>query len=98
MSLESKLERGDVPELVEAFYERIWNRADFSAAFSLLAEDFSFRGSLGAELRGTSPFLTYVRSVHEALADYRCEVLACVSQGDRAFAKMRFGGRHVGTF
>jgi predicted ester cyclase len=33
-----------------------------------------------------------------ALAEYRCDILECVSEGTRAFAKMRFGGRHVGTF
>jgi len=64
----------------------------------LLTKDFSFRGSLGAELRGQDDFLAYVRSVRLALAGYRCEILACVSEGDQAFAQMRFSGQHVGEF
>jgi len=36
--------------------------------------------------------------VRAALADYRCEILECVAEGNQAFAKMRFSGRHVGIF
>jgi predicted ester cyclase len=86
------------PKLVEAFYERVWNNGDLGAADELLTNDFAFRGSLGAELRGIPAFISYVRSVRESLADYRCEILECVSEGDRAFAKMRFSGRHIGAF
>jgi predicted ester cyclase len=86
------------PILVTAFYERIWNAGDLGAASELLIEDFSFRGSLGAELRGREAFKEYVRSVRGALASYRCEILTCVSEGERAFAKLRFSGLHVAPF
>ena len=84
--------------LVEAFYERIWRNGDLGAATELLTSNFAFRGSLGAELRGVQAFTGYVRSVREPLEDYRCDILECVSEENRAFAKMRFGGRHVGIF
>ena len=86
------------PAQVESFYGRIWNRGDLEAASDLLTDAFTFRGSLGAELQGRSEFLTYVRSVRSALADYHCEILACVAEGDRAFAQIRFSGRHVEMF
>lgn len=86
------------PGLVEAFYARIWNAGDLAAAAELLTKDFSFRGSLGAQTQGIEAFQQYVRSVHVALAEYRCEILACVTEGDEAFAKMRFSGRHVAPF
>lgn len=86
------------PVQVETFYRRIWNGGDLDAASDLLTDAFVFRGSLGAELQGRDEFLTYVRSVRSALADYHCEVLECVTEGDRAFAKMRFSGRHVERF
>ena len=86
------------PALVDAFYRRIWNAGELAAADELLAPDFVFRGSLGAESRGREPFLEYVRALRAALADYRCEVLECVAEGERAFAKMRFSGRHTGPF
>jgi predicted ester cyclase len=86
------------PRLVEEFYQRIWNDGDLDAARELLTADFAFRGSLGIELRGIPAFASYVRAVREPLADYRCDILECVSEGNKAFAKMRFGGCHVGSF
>jgi steroid delta-isomerase-like uncharacterized protein len=86
------------PSLVKQFYERIWNAGDLAATSDLLAKDFVFRGSLGNELTGHDAFKEYVRSVRGALADYRCDIIHCVAEGDCAFAKMRFSGRHVASF
>jgi predicted ester cyclase len=86
-----------VPKPVATFYERIWNAGDLQAVSALLAPDFSFRGSLGAELQGRDAFAGYVRSIRAALADYRCDILECVAEGDRAFAQLLFSGRHVGV-
>jgi steroid delta-isomerase-like uncharacterized protein len=84
------------PKAVAAFYERIWNAGDLRAIPDLLAPDLAFRGSLGDEMRGRDAFADYVRSIRTALADYRSDVLQCVSEGEQAFAQMRFSGRHVG--
>jgi predicted ester cyclase len=84
-----------VPRLVQQFYERIWEAGDLDAAEALLAPDFAFRGSLGDALRGRAAFIEYVRGVRGALSGYRCEILDCVAEGDRAFARMRFSGRHT---
>ena len=86
------------PRVVEAFYSRIWNRGELAASSELLSKEFCFRGSLGAELRGHEAFAEYVRSVRGALADYHCEILDCVAEASRAFAKMRFSGIHVAPF
>lgn len=86
------------PRLVQLFYDQIWNAGDTEAATGLLAEDFCFRGSLGPQMRGREPFCDYVRSVRGALHGYRCEILDCVTEEVRAFARMRFSGEHVGTF
>jgi predicted ester cyclase len=97
-SLRPKKGKVSTPRLVEAFYERIWNAGDLAAVSELLTEDFSFRGSLGAEFQGREAFKGYVRSVRTALADYRCEILECVKEREQAFAKMRFSGIHVNEF
>jgi len=86
------------PPLVEAFYRRIWNEGNAGAIPELLAPDITFRGSLGTELRGHKAFRDYVSSVRNALSEYHCEILTCVSEGNLAFAQMRFSGRHVGEF
>ena len=86
------------PRLVEDFFERIWNDGNLDAAAELLTPEFSFRGSLGNEMRGREAFKNYVRSVRVALADYQCEILSCVAEPNHAFAKMCFSGRHVAAF
>ena len=86
------------PRLVAAFYDRIWNQGDLEASNQILGDDFSFRGSLGPESRGRAAFNDYVRAVRGALSAYRCDILDCVAEGDRAFAKMRFSGVHTGVF
>jgi predicted ester cyclase len=86
------------PKLVEQFYTRIWNAGDLDAASELLATEFAFRGSLGKELRGHDAFKEYVRLLRDSLSDYRCEILTCVAEGEQAFAKMRFSGRHTASF
>lgn len=85
-----------VKDLVASFYADIWNRGDLSVIPTLLREDFTFRGSLGAERRGHDGFAAYVAMVRGALADYRCDVLDLIAEDQRAFARMRFSGRHVG--
>lgn len=87
-----------IPAQVATFYAQIWNRGHVEVAQELLADGFVFRGSLGTEMRGRAAFVDYVASVRRPLEDYHCEILECVAEGDRAFAKMRFSGVHVGTF
>jgi steroid delta-isomerase-like uncharacterized protein len=82
--------------LVERFYKDIWDRQDFAAADEILAPDFRFRGSLGSETAGIPAFLDYVRSVHAALADYRCTIDQLINEGDAAVARMTFAGIHRG--
>ena len=87
-----------VPPLVARFYERLWDAGDAAAIPELLSADFSFRGSLGTELKGHAAFWEYACSVRTALAHYRCEIVECVCEGPHAFARMRFSGIHVGVF
>ncbi len=82
--------------LVQRFYHQLWNQADDSVAWDILSPDFRFRGSLGPEKIGVDGFLNYMRGVHAALADYRCDILDMVSQDQRVAARMRFGGRQQG--
>jgi predicted ester cyclase len=86
------------PSLVREFYERIWNVGDLAAIPELLGEGFVFRGSLGSEMCGHKEFEGYVCSVRGSLNNYLCEILDCVAEGDRAFARMRFSGLHTGQF
>ena len=87
-----------VRDLVASFYADIWNRGDLSYVARLLRDDFTFRGSLGAEREGHAGFAAYVTLVRGALGDYRCDILDLVAEDRRAFARMRFSGVHRGEF
>jgi len=84
--------------LVSRFYDEVWNRPDISVIPQLFHPDCVFRGSLGIERHGHAGLAAYVGEVTGALADYRCEIETLVVEGERAFARMRFSGRHTGLF
>jgi len=76
----------------------LWLRMYEAVSHMALTPEFSFPGSLGNEMRGREAFQNYVRTVRAALADYHCEILSCVAEGNQAFAKMCFSRRHVAAF
>lgn len=87
-----------LPSPVAEFYEELWNRRDRSRIGQILHPDVSFRGSLGAECHGHEEYWRYVEGITGPLAEYRCDEITSVSDDRRVFARMRFGGRHVGEF
>ncbi len=84
--------------LVRRFYDEVWNREDTDAARAILHADFRFRGSLGPERVGPEGFIAYMRAVHAALGDYRCDIVSLVGTDTRAAARMDFHGIHRGDF
>lgn len=84
--------------LVSAFYARVWNTGERTALDDLVTDDFHFKGSLGAPVIGRDAFWGMVSFVRGALSDYHCTIVDCVTEGDRAFARMRFAGTHTGSF
>ena len=87
-----------IKNVVNRFYDDVWNRHDKSAIPALLQPDFTFRGSLGQCKTGHSEFADYVDFVHQALGLYQCDILDLVVEGNQCFARMRFSGIHRGDF
>jgi steroid delta-isomerase-like uncharacterized protein len=85
-------------KLVQRFYWEVWNRADEMVAREIIDPEFSFRGSLGPERHGHEEFLQYLRSIHAALADYRCIIDELITTDSRAAARMTFTGTHRNVF
>ena len=85
-------------QLVERFYNVVWNRADEAEARLILDADFRFRASLGPELRGPGGFIAYLRAVHAALENFICTVDDVIETPDRAAARMSFRGVHRDKF
>jgi predicted ester cyclase len=53
---------------------------------------------LGPELHGPEGFISYLRSIHAALADYTCIIEDLIVAENRAAARMTFKGLHRGRF
>ena len=88
----------DPRTLVERFYAEVWTQADETVAREILHPRLSFKASLGPERTGPDGFIAYMRSVHAALADYKCIIEDLVTTEDRAAARLRFVGVHRADF
>jgi predicted ester cyclase len=82
--------------LVKRFYEDLWNRWELAAGSEILAEDLSFRGSLGAQLQGREAFDGYVEGIRRAFPDWHNGIDELVALGNRAFVRLTWTGTHTG--
>lgn len=87
-----------VGELVQLFYEKLWNEINLDVANEILHPNVTFRGSVGVGATGPHEVCDYVVMITSALSDYRCDIDSLLIDGDRAAAKVRFSGVHVGEF
>ena len=87
-----------IGDLVRAFYQDVWMSGDVACADRVLHPDLRFRGSIGLEKRGRDGFWEYFELIRGAFAEYRCDILSLVEDGDDAAAKMRFSGIHRRPF
>jgi steroid delta-isomerase-like uncharacterized protein len=84
---------------VQRFYDELWNQWRFELADELLAPDLSFRGSLGAEVRGPQGFLDYARMVRAAFPDFHNEIQDLIIDEGKgsAAAQLTYSGTHRGA-
>lgn len=87
---------GGVRDLVERFYEELWNRGDDLAVDQVLSEDFRFRGSLGEETVGKAGWRGYRDRVRTGSYDFHCRIRSLVVEGNAAAVRLRFSGMHTG--
>ena len=85
-------------QLIERFYNEVWNTGNEDVARQILHRDFVFRGSLGPQHNGPDGFITYLRAVRRSLPDFICNIMEITTEGSRAVARMEFVGTHGGTF
>jgi predicted ester cyclase len=82
--------------LVQRFYERLWNAWDDAAVEDTLAPGFAFRGSLGQETSGRDGWRAYRDQVRRGAPDFHNEMVDLIANGDRAAARLRYSGTHLG--
>lgn len=85
-----------VRALVTRFYERLWNAWDDAAVENTLALDFTFRGSLGQQTAGRDGWRAYRDMVRGGAPGFTNEVVELVVDEERAAARLRSTGTHLG--
>jgi predicted ester cyclase len=83
-------------ELVRAFYSDLWNRWDDAAVDRVLAEDFAFRGTLGNRTNGPESWRGYRDLIRAGSSDFHNDIRSLLVDGDRAAARLLYGGTHDG--
>ncbi|MGH3655915.1 MAG: ester cyclase [Micromonosporaceae bacterium] len=83
--------------LVRRFYEQAWNLWDDAVVDDILSTDFSFRGSLGDEVRGRDGWRAYRDKIRHAVPDFHNEIVELVTSPGRAAARLRYTGQQTGV-
>jgi len=85
-----------VAALVVRFYGQLWNRWDDPAVEHTLAEDFTFRGSLGNQTTGREGWRTYRDLTRRYAPDFHNDIVSLVTDNNRAAARLTYTGTHLG--
>ena len=83
-------------ELVQVFYDELWNAWNDARVDEVLDESFQFRGSLGQSTVGRDQWRSYRDSVRTASADFHNEVVTLVADDSQVAARLRYTGSHTG--
>ena len=85
-----------IAALVHRFYAILWNEWDDSEVDDVLAEDFTFRGSLGTETTGRDGWRSYRDTIRQGAPDFHNNLVDLIAYGDRAAARLQYSGHHHG--
>jgi predicted ester cyclase len=83
-------------DLINRFYDEMWNQFDKTLFAEILEPTIRFRGSLGQEKVGYSQFGDYVDYIELFAPDFHNDVVSTISEGDQTFARLRYTGTHRG--
>ncbi len=83
-------------DLIDRFYNDMWNRFDKSVFAEILHPDIRFRGSLGQVKVGFDEFGEYVDFIRTFSPNFHNEVEMTISEGDKAFARLTYTGTQAG--
>lgn len=83
-------------QLVEEWFERVWNRGEEGAIHELMAPDCEAKG-LDLPEKGPGGFLAFHRTFRNAFDSIRVEVIEALEQGERTIGHARFTAVHKPT-
>jgi len=84
-------------QLVERFYNVMWNRWDADEMRAILDPQVGFHGSIGLHVTGHDGFAGCMRTIREAFPDFHNRIDDLVVTQDRAVARLTYTGTHEGA-
>jgi predicted ester cyclase len=82
---------------VKKFIADIWNRGEIDLIPSVCSTSLRINGNTGFDRVGHDGLARMVSIIRSALSDYHCEIHSMVVENNKAFCRLRFTGKHVGT-
>lgn len=82
--------------LVRRYYSALWNAWNVSLAEELLAPDFRFQGSVGAQTRGREAFVGYLRMIQGVFPDFHNRIDDLITEDTKVVARLTYTGTHRG--
>lgn len=83
-------------DLIDRFYNDMWNSFDTSVFGEILQPEVRFRGSLGQTKVGFDELAEYVDYIQAFAPDFHNTVVETISETHRTFARLSFTGTHQG--
>lgn len=83
-------------EIVQSYYENLWNQKDKVYMDKLLDENVVFRGSLGIDTQGKKGFEEYFDMITAAIPNLYHGVETIVAQDNSVAARAVYNGTHKG--
>ena len=83
-------------QLVETFFNVMWNTWSQETARAILTADIDFRGSIGLQVTGHEGFIGYMQTIRNAFPDFHNHIEEIIASDDRAVARLTYSGTHQG--
>ncbi len=83
-------------ELIEKWYNQMWNKWNADILHEILDDEITFRGSLGIEKKGYEGLKNYMNFIKSAFPDFHNSIEQIITEDNYSFAKLKYTGTHRG--
>lgn len=85
-----------INQIIDAYYEVLWNEKKLELAHTFLHSTITFRGSLGMRMEGINAFCDYAKMLFSAFPNLYHVIEDVVIEGDKAAVRLVYTGTHTG--
>ena len=85
-----------IKQIIEEYYETIWNEKKLDQAHKFVHSTITFRGSLGMRVEGINGFCDYAQMFFGAFTNLYHVIEDVVVEGDKAAVRLVYSGIHTG--